>query len=426
MRMEQGYWGPVVHYWQDCLHFLGPSPDWKYEGLIDAFLTIYKKTKQEEFLHQAILCGNDLLRLQGKNSCFFNSHFENNPSLYDGSTPHESSVCIGLLTLAKKLREDGLEWKPYFNAAQKNIEQYHFRVLYDSDKKTFLQYRHDPKPCHVPNKIATIVEMLYLYYDFTQEKYLLSVIQRSINYIISHQDPASGGIYQTESKKHLITFYIARCIPALILHYERTKDQQALDCALFARKFILSMRLKQGGFRFGYLLENSSWTLYTYPIFIAGAADILRALFLLRTYAPFSFTDLHWLLGQQHRSGAFPTSLGMNYKNTTLHSPVRSSWRDVLPVIGWNDKVLRLCALLLKEGETLDQTHFSKFNITCTDGIYHEDVHSIRIAGKEPYFFPKRKTFAHGFFYRSFLLWIARNLPLYPRLIRRIFRFLLR
>lgn len=427
MRIDQGYWGPVVHYWQDCLQYLGPSPDWKYEGLIIGFLQLYEKTGEDQFLQQAVLCGKDVLQLQGSNGCFFNSHFENNPSFYEGSTPHEAAACIGLMHLAEALRRNNLEWQPYLAAVKKNIEQYHMKVLYDAKNKTFEQYRHDPKHYHVPNKIATIVELLYLYSDFTQEKTYLSIIQDNIYYLISLQDQKQfpGAIYQTEAKKHIITFYVARCIPALILHYERSGYEPALRAALSARQFILSQRLEEGGFAFGYLLEKGEWKKYTYPVFIAGAGDILRALLLLRKHATFDVQDIRWLLQQQHVNGSFPTSMGMDQKNKVSETAPEKTWKDILPVVGWNDKAFRFLTLVLKQHATLEPSSYSFMELSCADGVYAEDQTLMKISGKVNYTFIKGQPFRTSVGRKSFLLNMAK-LSSKPRIIGRLFRRLLR
>ena len=425
MRTEQGYWGPVTHYWQDCFQYLGVSPDWKYEGLIAGFLQLYEKTGKEEYLQQATRCGQDILQTQGSNGCFFNSHFENNPSLYQGSTPHEAAACIGLLLLADALRRNNLAWQPYFTAVKKNLEQYHMKVLYDSQAKTFLQDKHDEKHYHVPNKIATIVELLYLYTDFTNDKKYLPIIQDSVNYIISlqAQEQFPGAIYQTEAKKQIITFYVARCIPSLFLHYQRSGYEPALSAALAAREFILTMKLKEGGFAFGYLLDNNgTWQKYTYQVFIAGAGDILRALFLLRDHAPFNVEDIRWLLLQQHVNGSFPTSLGMAAKNTPAEIVSEKSWKDVLPVVGWNDKTFRFLTMVLKQNATLEPSTFSFIEIPCKDGVYSEDQTLMKIEGQ--YTFTKGQTFRTSTGSKNFYLNLGKIFK--SRFMARALRRLLR
>jgi hypothetical protein len=57
MRVDQptpGYGGPVVHWWNHCLIYQGAGPDWRYEGIVDGYLTLWHATGQPGWLEKAI------------------------------------------------------------------------------------------------------------------------------------------------------------------------------------------------------------------------------------------------------------------------------------------------------------------------------------------------------------------------------------
>ena len=317
MKQKNGYAGPVVHYWYDCLNYIGPGLDWRYEGLITAYITLYEKTGNKFFLEFAIESGDHLVKQQFPNSSFRNSNFEANPSFRSGGTPHESAACIGLLRLAKKLKEENLNWEIYFSAAKKNMDLFHLRDLWNEKTKTFFQYRHD-RETHVPNKIATITEFLLLLYEFTKDKKYIKYALWNADYIVSQQDIDRfyGGIYQSDKHRRIITYYTARCIPALIQVYELSDKEKYIDASIHAAEFIKTMENDEGGFYFGYMKNNDEFKLYKYPIWIAGSADIVRSLLQLKKYKKFEINkNINWILKNIDENGGIRTSYGINHKN---------------------------------------------------------------------------------------------------------------
>src|SRR5215212_2608946 len=115
-----GYGGPVVHWWNHCLAYRGAGLDWRYEGIVDGYLTLWRRTGDRRWLVKAMRAGDDLVEGQLANGCFRNSMFELNPG--DGGTPHEAAADIGLLLLARALREIGDPCADrYQTAAERNI-----------------------------------------------------------------------------------------------------------------------------------------------------------------------------------------------------------------------------------------------------------------------------------------------------------------
>jgi hypothetical protein len=407
MKQRGGYSGPVVHYWRDSLNYIGPGLDWRYEGLITAFIALFKKTREDQFLDMAVECGDHLIKNQLPSGNFPNSNFESNPSLRGGATPHEPAACIGLLGLAKKLKELGKDWKPYFASARRNMDEYLLKVLWDGRKNTFFQYRYDRRT-HVPNKIATITEFLLKLYDLTGEKRYFKYAIKNADFIISQQnlDEFYGGIYQSDDKNKIITFYVARCIPALIEIYKLTKDEKYLEASLTAGEFIKKMENKKGGFYFGFIKGEEGFKLYKYPVWIAGSGDIVRALLYLNEYERCNVgKNLNWIIENIDANGGVRTSYGMSHKNKLGEYTQKPSWRDVLHVVGWNDKSLRLFSELLEKDASITFDHeLSAIEISCIDGTYYEDEKIIRIEGDEKHLFDKRSTYSKHDFLKKNLM----------------------
>gem|GEM_PF-762079 len=411
MKQKNGYAGPVVHYWRDCLRYIGPGLDWRYEGLIQAYITLFEKTKSNFFLDLAIEAGNHLVKNQLPNSCFRNSNFESNPSFRSGGTPHESAACIGLLKLAKKLKDLNLNWQSYYIAAKKNMDIFHLKVLWDNENRIFYQYIFDRRS-HIPNKIATIIEFLLLLYEFTKEERYLKYATFGADFIVSQQNLEDfyGGIYQSDNlrHRHFITYYTARCIPALLQIYNYTKNDKYIHTALGAAEFIKKMEHEDGGFYFGFVRsefikdmeqkeDKNELKLCKYPIWIAGSADILRALFYLNEYKKYNLNkNIKWILSNIDENGGIRNSFGMNFKNKIGDYRGLPSWRDVIHVVGWNDKPLRLFSEMLEKGYQIEiNRQMPTVEIECSDGLYYEDDKIIKIeSDKENYIFRKDSLFS--------------------------------
>ena len=102
-RGNLGYQGPSFHYWKTGFDYTGVGLDWRYEGIIDGLLNLYKKTKDKYWLIQSALTALDPVKLQLKNGCFIHSSFEGNPNENGGGVPHEASIDAVLIRVAKIL-----------------------------------------------------------------------------------------------------------------------------------------------------------------------------------------------------------------------------------------------------------------------------------------------------------------------------------
>nr|MBC7245832.1 hypothetical protein [Chloroflexota bacterium] len=359
MRGPDGYGGPVAHWWQNCLQFTGAGLDWRYEGIIIGYLNLYHQTGEESWLAKARQAGDDLVQGQLPNGNFRHSSFELNP--YSGGTPHEAACDLALLLLAETLREEGdVTWRTYLATAERNLRSYYISVLWDEERRTFRD--HPSIPSFVPNKSATLSEVLTKMAQLSGDStWAESYAQPVWDAILAHQvcgGPLDGAIYQYGQNgkpvPKFFPYYIARCVPGLVVGYEWTRDERYLDAAWRAMAFVLRWRYDDGSFP---QVIYSGGRVNRYPQWIAAVGDILRAMALLQAYgfdADPQPTRL-WLLQGQQPSGAFRTAWGFASQITQRPSGPLPEFRDLLPVCGWNDKAFRYLTEELGSEEAKEQ-----------------------------------------------------------------------
>lgn len=329
-----GYGGPVVHWWRDSRVYIGAGFDWRYEGILHGYVALATRTGERRWLDKARRAGDDLVAAQLPNGNFRRSGFEQNPST--AGTPHEAAACSGLLALAAMCRARGEQgWERYLETAQRNVTQFQVGRLWDGDARLF---RDDPaRPTFVPNKAATLVETLVALADLTGDGVWLERYARpTLDAILRHQvrqpgDALDGAIAQNSFGSTVVAkyfpYYVARCVPALVMGYERFGEQRLLDGALAAGAFLLRVRDGDGGLP---QVLYPGRRMNREPRWIAATGDVLRALALLNAHglgadmAP----GRAWLLRGQLPSGAFRVS--------DAHGDAA--------VAGWNDKAFRYLA----------------------------------------------------------------------------------
>lgn len=346
MRHSNGYGGPVVHWWRDCLGFPGPGLDWRYEGIILGYLQLFKATGGPVWLEKASRAGNDLVEGQLSSGRYRNSSFELNPET--GGNPHEAACDLGLLYLAGELRRLGRSvWQKYYVAAGRNLHAYIVGVLWDSDNCFF---RNSPKDeTFVPNKAATIAEALMAWEKFSGdtdflERFVIPTLDKILAcQVREHDHQLKGAIDQgclgRKSLGRYFPFYIARCIPALIQGFRCTGYERYRQAAWLAMKFVLRHQCEDGSFP-QVIYRNGR--INRYPQWIAGIGDVLCAMDLMAEEGMgiSTKTTESWLLNGLLPNGAIRTANGFG-SFWSQRTPGGPDLRDLMPVCGWVDKAFR-------------------------------------------------------------------------------------
>jgi hypothetical protein len=345
-----GYGGPVVHWWNHSLAYRGAGLDWRYEGIIDGYLTRWQATGERVWLDKAMRAGSDLVDGQLANGQFRNSAFELNPA--SGGTPHEAAADVGLLLLARELRDvDPIASERFLSAAHRNLESYWFEQLWHQPTSTLRDGRDEPT--FVPNKAATFIDAILLLSELTEYEDLIErFAQPTAAKIIAMQvtepaNPLAGAIAQNRFGERVIDayfpLYIARIIPPILALYGPTGDPRLQSAALSAARFLERIREPDGGFPqviYGNGKTNRR------PRWVAGSGDILRAFIVANRYgAEIDLSpSINWLLRGVRPDGHIVTAEGFG-RIVPLISR-RDRFADDLGVVGWCDKAFRALTLL--------------------------------------------------------------------------------
>ena len=339
MRQESGYGGPVAHWWQDQFLYTGPGLDWRYEGILVGYTELLQKTGNPLWLERIKKAQDDLIRGQMESGSYMMSEFERNPGTL--GTPHEAAASLGLLKSYQITRDERV-----LITARRNLSNL-VKMLWDPQKRGFND--RPGIPGRVPNKLATFGHALCVLSEQTHEDQWLDYAKAAIDDVLRFQvlnGPFRGAIHQyapdTEhGDERFFPFYNARCVEPLIVAAEVFGHEQYLEAAHDIIRFLQRSMTPEGQWpQICYLSGQRA----EYPRWIAGTADILHAFHVMQDSLPQQ--GLKRLLDSQLPSGGFPTGIGFARK-TNRYAPLDPpDYRDITPVTGWNDKVLRLLVAL--------------------------------------------------------------------------------
>jgi hypothetical protein len=368
MRSQKGYCGPVSHWWQQSLLFTGPGFDWRYEGIISGYLSLWTRTGEKRWLQKASRAGQDLIQAQLPDGHFPESAFEINPS--SGGTPHEAAADLGLLNLARELKNNGDgEWEIFFSTAVKNLNSYYLELLWDDEYRSFRD--HPSVVSFVPNKAATACEALFIWSELTGDarwisEFSLPNLDRILAFQINKPGRLYGAIAQNSIGSKIIEkympYYISRCVPALVQGYELSGLDKYLEGALTAMSFV-SRQMNENGSLLPVLYPNGQAN--HYPAWVSGLGDVLRA---GEQLMPFGFdVDLspmeERLLAGQDKSGGIQTATGFSAQIGGDPGGL-PDFRDILHVVGWCDKAFRFLAGRVS-GSTLPVIESQPYKAEC-------------------------------------------------------------
>ena len=348
-----GYGGPVVHWWRDSLRYCGPGFDWRYEGIILGYLSLYRRSGRAPWLERARRAGDDLLAAQLPAGHYRYSGFELNP--VSAGTPHEAAADAGLLALAAELKGAGdSAWSIYLEGARRNLTRFYIARLWHEETGRFCD--DEAHASFVPNKAATVAEALLSLADLTGdevwgEHYARPTLDAVLRCQVRRPGhPLDGAIAQssagrTTAEKYF-PYYVARCVPALVRAAGRYQDRRYLDGALAAGAFVHRWRDPDGAFPQVVYPHGRAARVNRYPRWVGGIGDVLRALELLRPYGLDADTApaRRWLLDRQLASGSFRPAEGFAAQASQRPPPTPPDVRDLLPVAGWADKSFRYLA----------------------------------------------------------------------------------
>ena len=377
MRQPGGFAGPVAHWWQDCLLYTGPGLDWRYEGILAGYRLLYERTGRPEFRERLREAAGDLLAGQRADGHYRGSRFEQNPGVL--GTPHEAAATLGLLWALPHLADRDAA----LAAAGRNLVALVDR-LWDPRAGGF-----DDRPGvpgRVPNKLATMAEALLLHAEAADTEVWLPKARAALDAVVAYQVPSgplTGAVHQYApgagaGDGRFFPYYNARCVPPLVL----------------GARVLATERYRQAAEGIVAFLERSAdqdglWPQIVYsgggraprPRWIAGAGDILRALRAMGRSVPEA--ALRRLLAGQLPSGGVRSAEGFAQPFGGRAPAGPPDWRDLLPVVGWNDKALRLLCEFLPEGAELPKVGVEPVELPCRfagrPAVFREDEREVAV-----------------------------------------------
>jgi hypothetical protein len=343
-----GYGGPVVHWWNHCLAYRGAGLDWRYEGIINAYLTLWRRTGDLHWLGKAIRAGDDLVTGQRPDGHFTNSRFELNPGY--GGTPHEVACDAGLLALAEALADSDVgDGTPYRDAALQNLSNFAFGQLWHEQTSTFRDGLDGVT--FVPNKAATFIEAVILLARLSGnpvliERYALPTARFMLAMQVRRPGhELDGAIAQNRHGDRIVEryfpIYIARCIPALFQLAETTGEPDFHAGATAATAFLQRVQEPDGGLP---MVLYPRGRRNRYPRWIAGTGDVVRAFdFAQRSGAATNpESALRWIAAGARPDGRIATAEGFGRLVPIISR--RERHVGEIGVVGWCDKAFRALA----------------------------------------------------------------------------------
>jgi len=391
MRQPGGYGGPVAHWWQNRFQYTGPGLDWRYEGILIGYATLHEKTGDAAWRGRLDVAADDVIAGQRPDGSYRASRFEMNPDTL--GTPHEAAATHGLLAA-----------QPHLSNGEKAVEVAR-RNLDNLVEKLWDGRGFNDRPGvsgRVPNKLATLAHALMCYVRLTGDGGYLPYAKAALDDVLRYQmaqGPNVGAVHQyapggAAGDGRFFPYYNARCVPALVLGADLLGDERYLEAARGIKSFLD-----------GTMHHDGSWPQIVYvngrraawPRWLAGTADILLAYGSLGEAMP--DVALRRLLDSQLPSGGFRTATGFQAQIRQA-APSAADYRDVVPVVGWNDKALRLLATMLPSPTTLPAPETAATELPVTVGaapaLFREspEAMELRIGHEAAYAWDKHAPWA--------------------------------
>ena len=395
-RSGSGYGGPVAHWWESCLGYVGAMADWRYEGIVCGYLNLHEKTGEVKWLDKARLAGDDLVAAAMADGRYRNSSFQHGP--IPGGTPHEAAADIALLELAVRLRREGrTDWNKYLKTAERNIELVQIGQL--RSPNGFVDQ--PASSLVVSNKNATILEALLLHEELRHANHHdhIQVAKRVVLSSVSKNPRSLGGnIHEGTGKHHLVTgIYTARCVSAILRLARKEGLDEYADYLSASISYLRRLTTDRGSW-FGSTEDGRA---IKCPTWISASGDILRVLI---EYSELKKVDLpeidvlgNMIIGAQKQNGTIPTATGFARLGRESEWNGIPEFRDRLPVVGWVDKAFR--ALTRMRYTQADITYGDVVSEDCRwfgrHCILVEDGNSLqlrRLSGKPLYLWRKGES----------------------------------
>lgn len=343
LRVGNGWGGPAVGPRGTAMDYCGPAFDWRYEGLLDGQSSLYRATRNPNYLDRIeqnllAICSAQLL-----NGSFRNSWFDLNP--YEGGMPYEPAMLAAasractLLTDAERPVPAGFDKTLELFVETRLLNELWNRLLH-----TFNDWLQSSFETYTPHAVAAALELLIAYAERRDdwkrlERYIIGAADSLVTVQRSGGICAGGIPLSSRTGSAFSPALAARCAPALIQTAQKTGQEKYRETAIRLTDFVRRHMLPQGGYTF---ILSDNRPQQQNPVFTGAAADVVNSFARAGLLLPEDSLHLEkFLTGKQMENGAFQTAVGFANPSGKLRDP---DWRDILPCCGWQDKIYSFLA----------------------------------------------------------------------------------
>ncbi len=390
---EGAYNGYVVHRHDLKRMFKIHDTPWSQGPIIEGYLNLYKKTKNNTWIQEAIQSADlqcKRLHVTGK---YIYAGFEDDRF---SSLVHNSLANCALLDLAKVLIDGGSTNKAheYLRVAKENVDRYIIGVLWD-DK--FGAFRFSEVDYYTPDVIRFVVNMnsvaaesLVKLASLTGGKKYQDYLTRIGSWILKEQFKSSGlengGINYSQAQPGiLISIYTALSMRGLDDLYGLTGDNKYLEMMENAAGHLINLVDSESHFFYHAILNGR---IVKYPQFIAGSGIILKALRDTEQISKNRYdykNTLHAILEKQLDSGGISNFIGYNSNdNYREKGDLTETWEDAVPVVGWNAHLFEFLTSIVQQDYVYEAFRPKKVSLGSKNYFYLETRHYVFILGIRP------------------------------------------
>lgn len=370
------YNGYVVHRFGLKRMFKIHDTPWSQGPIINGYLNLYQKTKDNKWLQEAIQAADLQCTRLHKTGKYIYAGFEDDRF---SSLVHNSLANCALLDLAKVLidERDDEKAQKYLKTVKENIDRYIIGVLWDEDFGAFkfseIDYYTPDVIRFVVNMNSVAVESLIKLSNLTGEKnyqdYALRVGEWMLTEQIKSSDLEDGGInYSQVQPRILISIYTALAMRGLYDLYYLTEDPRYVEMMKNAANHLINLIDPETKLFYHAILNGE---LLKYSQFIGGAGIILKALDDAEkiTGEQFNYQDtFNIILKNQLSNGGFSNFIGYWNKNVDENEV----WEDIVPVIGWNAHIFEFLTRKVEKDFSYKPNKF-KLNYLATKNYFYVD-----------------------------------------------------
>lgn len=378
--------GFVVHQHNDKMDSVIPDCMTQASCIL-SYLNVYKTNKNKKWLLKSKKCADYLVSIYVPQACVFSSaSFEHKPM--DDTLVYDAMAVFSLLRIYSFTKD-----KKYFLVAEDCLKNTIIKRYWDEEEDKFLAFRKGDKKLHTLNMGSMAIAAIVEYVRVTGDESYLDYARKEAAFIMMYQEKdgrLKGAYYYDDagSWTRIMSLYISWTLMGMIEFYDYTKEKAYLESIKGACDFLYYKMLDTDTnvFYHRYMIRKyGAIQMRKGPEWIAASGASFYCLLKVSEFGLSYELDgvLSKVLDYQYPTGAFPNS--RYYENMFVPHLIYNkdgtiSWRDAIPIVGWNSQMFEALSLLVTKGNKSSTVTFP-FNFICDDGyVFDEDEETFKIS----------------------------------------------